>query len=112
MPRTPWAIRRATRWPVLPQMVAYTQFDPSLPAGTHHGHGVIQRRGHGFSTSTCFPARAAASVCVACRAFGEAMNTASTRGSRSSASRSLYAALAPCFWAKAGASLVSAIDGH
>ena len=33
---------------VLPQMVAYTQFDPSLPAGTHHGHGVIQRRGHGF----------------------------------------------------------------
>jgi hypothetical protein len=33
---------------VLAQMVAYTQFDPSLPTGTHHGHGIIQRRGHGF----------------------------------------------------------------
>src|SRR5262249_40596627 len=33
---------------VLAQMVAYTQFDSSLPAGAHHGHGVIQRRGPGF----------------------------------------------------------------
>ena len=33
---------------VLSQMVAYTQFDSSFPAGTHHGHGVIQGRGHGF----------------------------------------------------------------
>ena len=35
----------------------------------------------GFSTSTCFPASSAATVCGACRAFGVPTTTASTSGS-------------------------------
>jgi len=44
------------------------QFDASVPAGTHHGYGVIQCRGHSFPPARASSARR--SECLeACRAF-------------------------------------------